>query len=348
MNININIEYNKLSEYRRFVQICLQIQRGFYQSKRFFLSHKLLKYENRLVHIPDVDISSIPDFWDILKNSNNNPYITDIKVLVNELDKKNIHIPQLTEVQIEQTKRDIASFVKEPIKELARIFPQMSNKEINILVRPTLYGTVGSFERATITQKSVEIEVTYRVDTDLSHLLEIILSSLVFGIKYEKNRRVVKWQEDWEINESIVDFFLQKTILSKYAPNYVGTMDLVENPEVFYQDLIANSKEIYQKLGYPINTYIEVKDDMIFINGELPKKPFTEAEKRIITTLVDRKGRLITNDELQDILWQGNYDKYSLWALAKTMQRIREKMRSCGIASEIIQTVRGKGYLIYD
>jgi DNA-binding response OmpR family regulator len=87
---------------------------------------------------------------------------------------------------------------------------------------------------------------------------------------------------------------------------------------------------------------------MIFINGELPKKPFTEAEKRIITTLVDRKGRLITNDELQDILWQGNYDKYSLWALAKTMQRIREKMRSCGIASEIIQTVRGKGYLIYD
>jgi hypothetical protein len=248
MNININIEYNKLSEYRRFVQICLQIQRGFYQSKRFFLSHKLLKYENRLVHIPDVEISSIPDFWDILKNSNNNPYITDIKVLVNELDKKNIHIPQLTEVQIEQTKRDIASFVKDPIKELSRIFPQMSNKEINILVRPTLYGTVGSFERATVTQKSVEIEVTYRVDTDLSHLLEIILSSLVFGIKYEKNRRVVKWQEDWEINESIVDFFLQKTILSKYAPNYVGTMDLVENPEVFYQDLIANSKEIYQKL----------------------------------------------------------------------------------------------------
>lgn len=348
MNININIEYNNLSEYRRFVQICLQIQRGFYQSKRFFLSHDLLKYENRQVYIPDVDISSIPEFWDLLKENNSNPYITSIFPLVEKLNEKSIKIPLIPIEKIEEIKKKLTSYLKNPLKDIFSLFPQLESKDITVIIRPTQFGTVGSFERARINKESVEIEVTYRIDADYSHLLEIILSSIVFGIKYEKNRRVVKWQEEWEINESIVDFFLQKTFLSKYSQDYVGTMEVIENPEIYYLDLIAKSKEIYEKLGYPINTYVEIKDDMIFINGELPKKPFTDPEKKIIKSLIDKKGRLITNDELQDVLWEGNYDKYSLWALAKTIQRIREKIRSCGISSEIIQTVRGKGYLIYD
>lgn len=348
MNTEIKIEYNELSEYKRVVFTCLQIVRGFYQSKRFFLSHELLKFENRQVYIPNFDFINKEDFWKNIEILSREQYIDDVTSIATKFKNSGVIIQSLNSVELDKYKEKISKYLDEPIKVLRNIFPQISNKKVEINIIPTLYGTTGSFERAIINDDKVIITVTSRVDVDNSFLLEIILSSLVFAIKYERNRKVVKWQQDWEINESLVDFFLQHTLLNKYSQNYIGTMEINEKPEIHYLELIENSKNIFSKLGYPIKSTVVIENDTILINGEIPKKPFSETESRVVKKLVEKKGELITNEQIQDVLWEQNYDKYSLWALAKTMQRIRDKIKANGISSEIIQTVRGCGYLIYD
>lgn len=348
MNLNLKIEYNELSEYQRYIFICMQVFRGFYQSKRFYLTHELLKLEERQVYVPKVDITKIPTFWKDIEDIVRDMYKEDVGYLANMMRQNDIEIKSISEQEITEFKRRIEGFLKEVMKDVVYIFPQIQNKEINITVKPSLYGTNGSFDRPIVTKNTINIRVTLRVDKPNDYLLEIIMSSLVWVIKYEKNKKLVKWQEDWEINESIVDFMLKHTLLQKYSPNYIGTMDVVENPETYYLNLIETSKNIFNELGYPINRYIEMENNEVLINGEPPKKSFTDQEKKIIKKLTESKGRLISNDELEETLWGNDFDKHSLWALAKVMQRIRNKIKQSGIASEIIQTVRGKGYLIYD
>lgn len=348
MKLTTKVEYNELSEYKRLIFICVQIFRGFYQTKRFYLTYELLRFEPRQVYIPQFDFKKYPNFWKRIENLHKEYHNEDINKFAKDLYDSEIEIPSLTEKELNDFKKKISLFSNKIFKDLVLIFPQLQGKEIEITVNPTLYGTNGSFSKAIIKKDKVLIDVTLRFDKEIDYLLEIVLSSLVWAIKYDYTKKIVSWQETWEINESIIDFFLQKTLLKKYAPKYIGTLEIVENPETYYLDLIDKSKKIFEELGYPINSFIEFKDQYIYLNGEEVKQGFSEQEKKVIKCLTENKGRLITNDELEDLLWGDNYDKHSLWALAKTMQRIRDKIKKNGIASEIIQTVRGKGYLIYD
>ena len=62
-------------------------------------------------------------------------------------------------------------------------------------------------------------------------------------------------------------------------------------------------------------------------------------------TLIKNKNSIVTFDQIADILFD-TYEKYSLFAISKAMQRLRDKIEQNEISGSFIQTVRGRGYLL--
>lgn len=238
MKLTTKVEYNHLTEYKRLIFICIQIFNGFYQAKRFYLTYELLKFEPKQVYIPQFDFKKYPNFWKRIENLSKDYHNEGINRFAKDLYDSEIYIPSLTEKQITDFKKKIAPFSNNMFNDLELIFPQLQQKEIEITIMPTLYGTNGSFSKAVIQKNKVLIDVVLRYDKEIDYLLEIVLSSLVYAIKYDKTKKIVNWQESWEVNESIIDFLLQKTLLKKYAPKFIGTLEIVESPETYYLNLV--------------------------------------------------------------------------------------------------------------
>jgi len=58
---------------------------------------------------------------------------------------------------------------------------------------------------------------------------------------------------------------------------------------------------------------------------------------------------VVSFDEIAEIIWgEDYYDKFSEYAITKTMQRLREKIALMGVFPQIIQTVKKSGYVLLD
>ncbi|MBN2015255.1 winged helix-turn-helix domain-containing protein [Candidatus Dojkabacteria bacterium] len=69
-------------------------------------------------------------------------------------------------------------------------------------------------------------------------------------------------------------------------------------------------------------------------------------ELLVYKKLQTRKGEVVTRDEIARILWKDAEDeKYSNWAIDKTISRIRKKLKKHGAVVSII-TVRNQGYVL--
>ena len=66
----------------------------------------------------------------------------------------------------------------------------------------------------------------------------------------------------------------------------------------------------------------------------------TGTEFKLLMTLIERRGRVQTRDDLLDTVWGYEYSGYGR-TVDTHIRRLREKL---GEASEWIETVRGVGY----
>ncbi len=102
-----------------------------------------------------------------------------------------------------------------------------------------------------------------------------------------------------------------------------GSEQWAENADVLlHAGQIAIDKDAHQAL----------------LNGD--PLELTGTEFKLLTTLIERKGRVQTRDELLDTVWGYEYSGYAR-TVDTHIRRLREKL---GEASEWIETVRGMGY----
>lgn len=74
-------------------------------------------------------------------------------------------------------------------------------------------------------------------------------------------------------------------------------------------------------------------------------RELTKMEKKVLKTLIDHKGDLVTYDELADSLWGvGEFKTY--WAINKLAGRLRVKLHTLGVVKSKIESVRGQGYIL--
>ena len=106
--------------------------------------------------------------------------------------------------------------------------------------------------------------------------------------------------------------------------------------------LKRNSKDMTQNTSSKIETFgiLSINEDSheVFINDD--EIILTALEFKLLTHLLDRRGRVQTRDQLLSDVWG-----YSAHITTRTVdthvKRLREKM---GVMSKYVQTIRGVGY----
>lgn len=102
------------------------------------------------------------------------------------------------------------------------------------------------------------------------------------------------------------------------------------------QKINIDNKIVYEGFEVFLNkSVVKYKDEEI----ELSKN-----EVRILYTLLENKGMIVSRDQLMEALWQSN-EFVDDNTLTVNVNRLRKKLKSIG-QKEIIQTKRGQGYMI--
>jgi hypothetical protein len=226
------------------------------------------------------------------------------------------------------------------IEAIYKVLPSKKGIIKKVTIYPTAFGTSASFNWI---DKQGEMIIYLREDQGIYAIAESIVTSLTRKDIYTKLEGL--WQE----SEIITDFLITETsiskVLQKYekAENYIPTLKGVRIKE--QAKFLAESDEFYKKLGIPSF------DKPFGYNGLIPElfgKPvenLTETEKKVLLSLIRKSNTVTEIDELGEVMFKSD-DNFSLYAISKTIQRLRNKLEENGVSGSYIQTLRGKGYLL--
>lgn len=189
--------------------------------------------------------------------------------------------------------------------------------------------------------------------------MPVISGSILENYIKEKSLNFGKKIPEEKINEVINTtggiLFLTKEIIRSYPES--GELDVKfksvwnQLPKA-YQDSIKSQipnpkfKNELAKLGilnlniFNQKNLLTEKNPLKFVNEILEGK-----DKKIFSTFINSKNKLISKDQIAEIIWGENYDEfYSDWTIDQTVSRFRKKIEKLGITPEALTTIKGKGY----
>ena len=225
--------------------------------------------------------------------------------------------------------------------EIEKIMPDKKHVLKKVTIFPTILGTTCSFNWTPNKDRSMFIYICE--DQDVYAITEAILTALTRKDVYNNLNGT------WAESELLVDWLLTKSslsqILKKFVPNsnFVPTLKgtLVKQ----HAKLLKRSEEFYRKLGLPADqTVFEIKGPELTIHDQ-PIRNLTPTEKIILKFLIEKANNVASFDELGDVLFKTD-DNFSLYAISKQIERLRNKLEENGISGSYIQTLRGQGYLL--
>ncbi|MBN2015729.1 winged helix-turn-helix transcriptional regulator [Candidatus Dojkabacteria bacterium] len=90
--------------------------------------------------------------------------------------------------------------------------------------------------------------------------------------------------------------------------------------------------------------YIDPKTKTVYVDAKPLKREPTTNEYKILQLLYKNKGKIVTREALAEILWgQNSIEKYSDWAIDRTLSRIRKKLGDKASTPRFIETIKGRG-----
>jgi len=219
--------------------------------------------------------------------------------------------------------------------------PEKKGAISKIIIHPTNFGTTCSFNIADSFPAAVEMYL--RQDQDIYALTEAILSAVTRDEVYRELDGM------WSESELLVDWLIMKSslspILKKYQPktNFIPTVKYTRMKQG--AKLMNESQDFYRRLGAPIlENIFGMEDGRPTVSGR-PIENVSPREQKILELLIQRGNNLVTIDELSELVFDAE-ENFSLWAIAKTIQRLRDKLEQNGVSGSFIQTLRGQGYVL--
>lgn len=333
-------EYSLETEALRLIHCARQMAVGFYRVNNFIVLPYTPKVNNDLtVTFPDLRYNEIPAFWEKVRKIDISiiPIPADPKLVsaVKEILKN-----QLAEIDFRDIKNLWTKTEKEIVAQIYKIIPSKKGAIKKLTIYPTSFGTSSSFNFIT---KKGEIALYIRSDSGIHTITEALVTSLTRAEIYKDLGGV--WQEseiitDWLITKSSLANKLKKyERQERYIPTLKGTR-LKQQAK-----LLVESEIFYKKLGLPTTK------NVFGLNGKTPeiyKRPIENLsvkEKTILRLLILKMDNTVTVDEIGENIFQTT-DNFSLYAISKTIERLRRKLELNGISGSYIQTLRGKGYVL--
>lgn len=149
---------------------------------------------------------------------------------------------------------------------------------------------------------------------------------------YSTFRSTLSTHDDMKLQ---IEFYLQRlTERQKCILKQVANSEKVSDIEVYHMEhmgIVTKDAFGWKIKSKFIQQYL-CKDSDIFIKKKqliLESDVFTRREKEILSILLSEPGIMISRAEVAKVLWgeEKSYDKYSDWAIDKTVSRIRGKIK---------------------
>lgn len=136
---------------------------------------------------------------------------------------------------------------------------------------------------------------------------------------------------------------------SKYLEN-TGVIQIRKNQRKLFSPLLEYFIKSHLRfkpkkdISIKESLHIEPKTKTIYVDGKPLAKEPTNSEYKILQLLYKNKGNIVSREELSETLWGTNaVEKYSDWAIDRTVSRIRKKIGDSASNPRFIQTIKGRG-----
>lgn len=317
--------YSSKTESARLIHVASHIASGFFQTNHFWVLPfgQCPNLEN-CVSLPSLPYLSIPRFWNRCSRISTKVVPLNVPSDLLLSTAKLLAHAKLPNPDWSKTQKHWSKIETKIIAEIYKLIPAKKNWIKKIIIWPTVFGTTCSFN---LLSKPGTVYIWLRVDQEVGPLVEAILTSLTRMDVY--NNLAGLWPE----SEIIADWLLAYSPLSKYLPAKLpATIKRTRTHQS--ATLLQTSQQFLQTIGAPIVS-----------PNQVDTSHFSTREKQLFELLLSRSPNVVTFDEINELL-TNNYEQFSLYAISKSIQRLRDKLEKNGISGSFIQTKRGEGYLL--
>jgi len=144
----------------------------------------------------------------------------------------------------------------------------------------------------------------------------------------ENNPIITQYLEEYRKTFSLEN----QRLIIKYAKGQIGR-DAIP---------IINDLQIHSKLFF--DYCANLADDVIAKSGI---SFFTGRELQLYEYLKSKKNTLVPKEDVQKLIWDDNYDSFSLWAQDKMISRLRKKLKIANYGESLI-VVKNRGIMLWD
>lgn len=330
--IKVRFWYKIDHEISKLIYTLSRIQNGFYGSKNFYLTHTITNQDNTIV-VPNITI--LPN---ILKNSElsnvpnaipkNNPYLKKLRPKI---------LSHFTTPEI-----DVSSY-EENWKKIDHKFNEIIDKlfavtDFNVDVYLTSTGSISTFY---FERNSKDITIFLRTDGTNGNIAYAIISSLL-SLQYNFNENNPNNIFTWNQLQYMIKTILETPMLRSLLDFDFEPVDTMRLPST---KIITNSNRIYNWLGYKQELPFEI-NTTVFYKNEIIRN-LSKNEHILLAKFLENKNEVLSYDEIANIIWGENFQEhFSLQAITKVIQRIRQGLQKNGLDKNIIFNERDKGYIL--
>lgn len=205
----------------------------------------------------------------------------------------------------------------------------VSKRNYKMAIAPTFVGSVGQYDFF----PNENITVYPRFDRTMEEIFCLILTAI---IEYEMPKPVK--QQDWVQKQTITKRLFADVAFRSIFPKIKDMTEILE--ENTSGERAIQSAKYLLALGHPIVPLLNDVDSLILSSSE---------EQKLIQLFVSKRSKLVTYPEIALALWSSNAaQKYSPFAIAKLVERLRASLQNNSVPRNIIESYRGKGYVLYD
>lgn len=337
-------------EARYWVNLLRTVQEGFFQKIRASITESVNLHTWCIPALPILDRRSTHDMIRALPH-NNIAHISPsplTPLISSQLDtwRKSHHLA--VDQIIDKREFDaLQKISKKFITQITQLFDLRALRIDHVYIIPTTIGTHGTFGYKE-SHGRYDLFLTYRRDIGIQTIPATLCNCLIHLLTDHVDDEE-KGYDDWRVRQQAADFISTHTFVRHYAdilrgarPYYSPTLTQLAYDQT---PLTIESLTHYARLGYPLTSQVNVRDDMIYI-GETAITSIQALPKKIAIYLITHRGRLVTFDELADVYWGASSEQSSQYTMAKAIQKIRGAFKSHGVHQEIIKTVRKQGYIL--
>lgn len=333
----VNFTHSPELEARRILFVAGSLSRGWYQKHNFLVLPKLeSRSPSSQVILPDLPYSSIPRFWEsVTKLKLITPQLAPTRLLsateslCKPFYKSKLYVSHLSDLEKSYNQ------VKDNFwNNLFTLFPSYSSRLKDITIISSQYGSSSSFNLARDQGSSITIYL--RSDTKIDKLLWSILSALFRPKMQDKHKY------SWDEVEAVIDWLMSESSLACS----------ISHPHPTLTNLRANQLSQYRQSSEKYLTSLGIsgvlrleKHGSIYIYGDSKITDLTAKQQILLDLFLAKRGLTVSYEEIAVALWPGNND-WSLYALTKEIQRLREMIKSYGISAPLILAHRKQGYSV--